>query len=74
MKKIYLVKKMYLCCTILSLLQLFSCADNAGKCYYVDASNGDDSNSGISASQAWKSLERVKQITLMPGEKLLLKR
>lgn len=42
--------------------------------YYLDCSAGNDSYSGTSPSQAWKSLERTKQAQLQPGDSLLLKR
>lgn len=44
------------------------------KNYYVDALSGDDSHSGLSAQQAWKSLKRASQATLAPGDSLLLRR
>lgn len=42
--------------------------------YYLDATNGDDGNSGLSAESAWKTLERVKGLNLKSGERLLFKR
>ena len=41
--------------------------------YYVDAENGDDSNSGISADAPWKTLDKVNSFVLAPGDKVLLK-
>ncbi len=42
--------------------------------YYVDASEGNDSNSGTSSAQAWKSLSKVTNSTFSPGDSVLLKR
>lgn len=58
---------------LLSFL-MFSCSYNTEKCYYIDATNGNDANDGLSAAKAWKSLERASRITFRSGEKLLLKR
>lgn len=40
---------------------------NAGTTYYVDAENGDDSNSGTSIDAPWKSLNKVTDTTFLPG-------
>lgn len=42
--------------------------------YYLDATNGNDMNSGLSVDNAWKTLERVKKTSFKEGDKLLLKR
>jgi hypothetical protein len=42
--------------------------------YYLDATGGNDSASGISVEEAWKSLEKVKSLALKPGDKILLKK
>ncbi|WP_125702184.1 carbohydrate binding domain-containing protein [Lacticaseibacillus daqingensis] len=41
--------------------------------YYVDATAGNDSNSGTSTDQAWQSLAQVNQTTFQPGDAILLK-
>lgn len=58
--------------TILGLLA--SCSANQPNTYYLDATNGNDSNSGLSPETAWKSLNKVRNMQLQPGEKILLKR
>ena len=45
----------------------------AGKTYYVDSQQGDDSNDGLSARKAWKSLEAVNQKTFSAGDVILFK-
>ncbi len=55
-------------------MQLSSCTPNTQHAYYIDPEAGNDANSGRSAEEAWQSLEKVKDISLAPGEQLLLKR
>lgn len=55
-------------------IQLTSCTTPDVTVYYIDPLKGDDTNSGRTAEKAWKSLEKANEITLMPGEQLLLKR
>jgi len=42
--------------------------------YHVDAASGDDSRSGLSPAEAWRSLEKVNAKTFQPGDEILLKR
>ncbi|MEC1523730.1 discoidin domain-containing protein [Neobacillus niacini] len=41
--------------------------------FYVDATNGNDSNDGRSEQTPWKSLEKVNASTFSPGDRILLK-
>lgn len=41
--------------------------------YYVNASSGNDSNSGKSPSQAWASLTKVNAQSFLPGDSILFK-
>ncbi|MEN8118244.1 MAG: right-handed parallel beta-helix repeat-containing protein [Bacteroidota bacterium] len=50
---------------------LFSCTNK--NIYYIDAENGNDSNSGHSPKSAWASLEKVNQTEFQPGDKILFK-
>lgn len=61
-------------CGILFMILLFTECIKPPATYYLDATNGDDRNSGLSAECAWKTLDRVKTLELRPGEKLLFKR
>lgn len=49
-----------------------------GKTYYVDCTNGSDTNNGTTPSSAWKTLIPVNRwsnpLNLSPGDSLLLKR
>ena len=53
-------------------------ANNPVRTYYVDATNGDDSRSGTSQDQAWKTLSKVNTEfsagTFEPGNRILFKR
>src|SRR5690606_38414399 len=40
--------------------------------YFVHPIKGNDANSGLSAAQAIRSLERASQLPLSPGDRLLL--
>ncbi len=44
-----------------------------GVTYYVDATSGNDSNSGINSRSAWRSLSKVNGTTFQPGDRILLK-
>ena len=46
----------------------------ASQIYYVDATNGSDSNSGHDANQAWKSLDKVNSTSFAPGSLVLFER
>ena len=43
-------------------------------CYYLDATNGKDSNAGTSPSSPWKTLAKLKRLQLHPGECILFKK
>ncbi len=45
-----------------------------GTVYYVDSESGDDGGSGQSEGEAWKSLYKVEQAELMPGDVVRFKR
>ncbi len=49
-------------------------AQSTGTTFYVDSRSGNDTNSGTSESQPWKSLEKVKAQTYKPGDTILLKK
>lgn len=45
---------------------LAACSDSP-VCYYLDATGGDDNNSGLAPDEAWKSLEKLRGVKLLPG-------
>lgn len=46
--------------------------DDSGTTYYVSTLNGQDDNSGKSEDQAFFSLQKINEIDLQPGDKVLL--
>ena len=52
---------------------LAACSDGPA-CYYLDATGGNDTNSGLAPDKAWKSPEKLREVKLQPGDKVLLKR
>jgi hypothetical protein len=56
------------------ILVLFSSGILAATNYYVDATNGNDSNNGTSQGTAWKTITKVSQVTFSPGDSILFKR
>ena len=44
------------------------------KIYYVDSTNGNDSNSGTSESSAWQTIGKVNHSVFSPGDTILLRR
>jgi hypothetical protein len=51
----------------------FAIAGSQSSIFYVDASQGDDANSGMATNQAWKSIQRANLKLLKPGDKLLFR-
>lgn len=49
-------------------------ACNSSHVYYLDATSGSNQNNGTSPRSAWQSIEVLKQISLQPGDKILLKK
>lgn len=46
----------------------------SGSTYYVDATSGSDSNSGLAPDKPWKTINKVNNSTFLPGDSVLLKR
>jgi len=42
--------------------------------YYIDATNGDDINNGLSSTTAWQTIDKINQQTLIAGDSILFKR
>ena len=63
-------------CLLASLITV-SCVNQPlreGCDYYLDAENGNDANSGLTAQKAWKSFDRLMEIQLQAGDRVLLRR
>ena len=48
-------------------------ANVSGTVYYLDSRSGNDANTGMSPSAAWKTLDKVSATTFDPGDLILLK-
>ncbi|MBQ9552566.1 MAG: hypothetical protein IJU96_07355 [Clostridia bacterium] len=60
---------------VVLLLTALPCyAVDGGATYYVDSVNGSDENSGTSQAQAFRTVEKLKTLTLTPGAKVLFRR
>lgn len=57
---------------LLGLLLLPSQTTN-GLDYYISSSVGDDSATGVTRDQAWRSLARIQTVLLAPGDRVLLR-
>ena len=44
-----------------------------GATYYVDCAAGSDTNGGVAANAAWKTIEKVNTSRFRPGDRILLK-
>lgn len=68
------------CCMVAFFMFLCSCAgmnhgkQTAGQCFYLNASSGNDDNTGLPPEQAWQSLEKASKRIYIAGDRLLLKR
>src|SRR5689334_1681511 len=60
--------------TTIAYLLLLPTIVCAGNTYYVDPVSGNDTFTGKSIQNAWRSLEKVNTTTFLPGDKIYLKR
>lgn len=67
------VLSILLCISILFAIPVTAYAAD-GNTYYIDSMNGDDSSSGTSPSQAWKTTANIESLKLLPGDEILFKR
>jgi hypothetical protein len=65
------MKKLLLLCLLSLALSPLSATN-----FYIDATNGDDTNDGLTPATAWQTLQSVLDITFnpAPGDSILLKR
>lgn len=59
--------------TTTSTISTTTTIPSTGKVYYVDATNGNDSNSGLSSSSAWKTITKVNNFVFTTGNTVLFK-
>ena len=72
-----LITKVLSCAMLVSLFNVPLIAkaettDSIGTTYYVSTINGNDRNDGTSENEAFYSLEKINEINLQPGDKVLL--
>ena len=60
--------------TAVGMAPVASAAQLTGTKYYVDCAAGNDSAAGTSATAAWRSINRVNQVTFQPGDAILFRR
>ncbi len=72
MKKIISI---FLCTAMLFSCMIFAASGVSASAtvYYVDSISGDDSNSGTSESQAWRTMARASEQEYQSGDRLLFK-
>lgn len=49
-------------------------AEELGTTYYVSSIDGEDSNDGLSEDKAFATLDKINEITLQPGDEVLLEK
>jgi hypothetical protein len=55
------------------LIVLNSCQQNKDT-YYIDATSGNDNNTGLDKNSAWKTINKVNNYHFKAGDKIFLKR
>ncbi|CAD7779329.1 Right handed beta helix region [Candidatus Methanoperedenaceae archaeon GB37] len=70
--------RLILSCLAISLFVLLSLTNVSlpayATTYYVDATNGNDFNNGLSPETAWKTISKVNSMDFKPGDTILFKR
>ena len=60
---------------ILVMISIFLIsAESRAATYYVDATNGNDNNHGLSSSKPWRTIAEVNSSSFQPGDQILFKR
>lgn len=59
---------------LIVIISVLLCAcTSQSRTFYVDSITGEDTNSGVSPSEAWKSLDKLNQQVFLPGDRILFK-
>lgn len=61
-----------LACTTFAALFMGATGQAAAETYYLDSTKGADTNNGLSPTLAWRSLARLRDFALKPGDTILL--
>lgn len=69
-------RRHYLSRILLVIALSVFCITSSGRAtiYYVDATNGKDSNKGTSEAASWKTIAKVNRSKFRPGDRILFKR
>jgi len=67
------MKKLVVFCLFFIMHSCSSYYHNATT-YYVDESNGNDTNDGISQQTAWRTIQKVNSVKFSPGDSVLFKK
>lgn len=57
--------------SMIAAVMFMYCAQQPSRTFYIDADNGSDNNSGLSAASAWQTIERLNQHDLQPSDRIL---
>jgi len=60
--------------TILYLSMVLTISSYAQNTFYIDMTNGNDTNNGISITTSWKTINKVNQQSFVAGDSILFKR
>jgi|AntAceMinimDraft_9_1070365.scaffolds.fasta_scaffold00699_1 hypothetical protein len=74
MKPIKQIKLFYLPALFAILVVLVMFSPSWAATYYVDATDGNNNNDGLSQSTAWKTIAKVNSSIFQPGDAILFKR
>ena len=73
MKSIIQIKPLFMLTLFAILFVLVTFSPSWATTYYVDVTNGNDSNLGTSESAPWKTIAKVKKSQFQPGGFILFK-
>jgi hypothetical protein len=68
------LKQRYKVLLLVTLVWTLSPASSIAATYYLDATKGNDKNSGLSPETAWKTISKVNISNFQPGDFILFKR
>lgn len=60
--------------TITAIIIMLGISAFSQTIYFVDATNGNDTNNGTSGASPWKTISKINQQSFIPGDKILFKR
>lgn len=70
-RRIFVLRRLAI---LVSAFALVYCSGPGANEYFVDASYGNDSNSGLNKRAPWQTVEKINLMTFKPGDKIYFKR